>query len=41
MTSEDIVVNTKKASGDKCPVCWKIRIDRCAREICGLHSNNV
>ena len=39
--SEDIVVNTKKASGDKCPVCWKIRIDRCAREICGLHSNNV
>ena len=39
--SEEIVVNTKKASGDKCPVCWKIRIDRCAREICGLHSNNV
>ena len=39
--SEDIVVNTKKASGDKCPVCWKIRIDRCAREICGLQSNNV
>ena len=39
--SEDIVVNTQKASGDKCPVCWKIRIDRCAREICGLHSNNV
>ena len=38
---EDIVVNTQKASGDKCPVCWKIRIDRCAREICGLHSNNV
>ena len=27
----DIVVNTKKASGDKCPVCWKISIDPCPR----------
>jgi isoleucyl-tRNA synthetase len=35
----DIIVNTKKASGDKCPVCWKIRIDKCSREFCGLLKN--
>ena len=35
----DIIVNTKKAPGDKCPVCWKIRTNKCSREFCGLHKN--
>ena len=35
----DIIVNTKKALGDKCPVCWKIRTNKCSREFCGLFKN--
>jgi len=27
----DIFVKTNKASGDKCPVCWKISVEPCAR----------
>ncbi len=27
----DILVETKKASGDKCPVCWKISVEPCER----------
>ena len=27
----DIVVNSKKAKGDKCPVCWKISPDPCTK----------
>ncbi len=27
----DIIVSTQKASGKKCKVCWKIRIDPCER----------
>ena len=27
----DILVETKKASGNKCSVCWKIRVDPCER----------
>ena len=27
----DILVETKKASGNKCAVCWKIRRDPCER----------
>ena len=27
----DILVETKKASGNKCSVCWKIRKDPCER----------
>jgi len=26
-----ITVITKKASGTKCPVCWKISVDPCSR----------
>ena len=29
--SVDIVVNSKKALGEKCPVCWKISPDPCTR----------
>ena len=29
----DILVETKKASGDKCPVCWKISTKPCERHI--------
>ena len=29
--SEEIVVNTKKAEGNKCPVCWKISPNKCER----------
>ena len=27
----DIQVETKKAPGDKCPVCWKISVEPCKR----------
>ena len=27
----DIFVETKKASGNKCPVCWKISVEPCER----------
>ena len=27
----DILVKTKKALGNKCPVCWKISVDQCKR----------
>ena len=27
----DLEVETKKASGDKCPVCWKVSVDPCIR----------
>ena len=27
----DISVETKKAQGDKCPVCWKISVEPCKR----------
>ena len=33
--SEEIKVETKKAKGKKCPVCWKISENDCER-----HSNN-
>ena len=28
---DEILVNTKKAEGIKCPVCWKININQCKR----------
>jgi isoleucyl-tRNA synthetase len=28
---EEISVITKKAEGNKCPVCWKINIEPCTR----------
>ena len=28
---EDIIVETKKAEGTKCNVCWKINKDKCER----------
>ena len=30
----DIVVNTKKALGNKCPLCWKINKNPCSRYNC-------
>ncbi len=29
--NSDIEVDTQKAVGNKCPVCWKINLDECAR----------
>ena len=29
--SEDLMVNSSKANGKKCPVCWKIRENECER----------
>ena len=29
--SENFVINTQKAKGKKCPICWKIREDKCER----------
>ena len=31
----------KKALGDKCSLCWKIRTNQCKRSFCGLISKNV
>ena len=28
---EEILVKTYKAEGNKCPVCWKIRKNKCER----------
>ena len=30
-SSEKILVETAKADGEKCPVCWKISIEPCVR----------
>ena len=29
--SDEVSVSTKKASGKKCPVCWKINVEPCSR----------
>ena len=39
--SMHIVVDSKKALGDKCSLCWKIRTNQCKRSFCGLISKNV
>ena len=31
---ESIKVNTTKAKGSKCPLCWKIKEGRCSRKFC-------
>jgi isoleucyl-tRNA synthetase len=31
INSEEIIVDTKKAEGDKCQVCWKISVEPCTR----------
>ena len=31
---EEIVVETNKASGEKCPICWKIKNSPCERPHC-------
>ena len=28
---KEIIINTNKASGVKCPVCWKISTEPCSR----------
>ena len=35
--NSDINVITKKAQGDKCPVCWKIFKNQCERHNCGFY----
>ena len=30
-TTEDVVAETIKAEGNKCPVCWKINKEKCVR----------
>ncbi len=29
--SQEIIVSTSKAEGNKCPICWKIKKEKCAR----------
>ena len=29
-------VQTKKAEGSKCPLCWKIKKNKCSRSSCGM-----
>ena len=31
---DEIIVETKKAKGNKCPICWKITADACERPQC-------
>ena len=31
---DEVIVETKKAKGNKCPICWKITIDACERPQC-------
>ena len=33
---DEIKVTTSKAKGNKCPVCWKIKLSKCERRQCGL-----
>ena len=33
---EEIIVETKKAEGEKCSVCWKIKKDKCERHGCAI-----
>ena len=30
-TNDEMTVQTKKAEGEKCPICWKINKDGCKR----------
>ena len=32
--TEEVTIETTKAEGDKCPICWKISNEKCTR-----HSN--
>ena len=32
--TDEIIVETSKATGEKCPICWKIRIAPCERPNC-------
>ena len=34
---DEIIVKTKKAVGNKCPICWKIRTTKCERQNCNLN----
>ncbi len=33
---DEIIVKTKKAKGNKCPICWKIALDSCERHLCPI-----
>ena len=33
---DEIIVKTKKAKGNKCPICWKIALDACERHLCPI-----
>ena len=37
--SKEINVETLKAEGQKCPVCWKVSKNKCARPNCILNIN--
>ena len=38
-SSKEINVETAKAEGNKCPVCWKVSKDKCGRPHCSLNVN--
>ena len=35
-TKDEILVETKKANGSKCPICWKITTEKCKRPLCPI-----
>ena len=39
-SSNEIKVETIKANGQKCSVCWKVNKNKCERSHCGLNANN-
>ena len=34
--SDEIIVNSKKAEGKKCSICWKISAEKCKRHSCDI-----
>jgi isoleucyl-tRNA synthetase len=35
-SNDEVIVETKKAKGSKCPICWKIQMEACERHSCPI-----
>ena len=36
---DEVIVETKKAKGNKCPICWKITTESCSRTNCAANKS--
>ena len=34
--NDEVIVETKKAKGSKCPICWKVQMEACERQLCPI-----